>query len=346
MEMGSPLVSVVVPIYNTEAYLEECVNSLINQTYQFLEILLIDDGSTDGCAVACDDFAQRDARIKVFHEENGGLGKTRNKGISIANGKYILFLDSDDYLDINTVELLVKKSEFMQTELLLFSAQPFFDGISETEVYTPKYEHTVGINSVMDGISSYSQSVEKNEYYASSCLRFYKMEYVLEYDWKFEENVMHEDEAFSFLSYINAKHVALLGDKFYYRRYRKGSIMTSNSLEKSIQGYSMAVRRIMQYYRTHCTAMTDFEQRQYANRIQEYIFLLLQKHEALDIRGSRFARCWKTAKIMKMNCADLSKEIKPVAQYFENCYKPFAGDMFTAYILLKVQQFIGRRLKH
>lgn len=93
------LVSVVVPIYKVEQYLDRCVNSILNQTYKNIEIILVDDGSPDLCGRMCDEFKERDSRIKVIHQSNQGLSAARNSGLSIAGGKYILFIDSDDYIN-------------------------------------------------------------------------------------------------------------------------------------------------------------------------------------------------------------------------------------------------------
>ena len=101
-------VSVIVPVYNVENYLEECVNSILNQTYENLEIILVDDGSTDNCPQICDDWAKKDKRIKVIHKANGGVSSARNVGLDNATGEYIGFVDSDDYIDITMYEKMLK----------------------------------------------------------------------------------------------------------------------------------------------------------------------------------------------------------------------------------------------
>lgn len=106
--MENDLISIIVPIYNVEKYLIRCIDSLINQTYQNIEIILIDDGSTDYSGKIADDFVEKDLRIKVFHKKNGGLSDARNYGIKKATGKYINFIDSDDYVDKKFIETLYK----------------------------------------------------------------------------------------------------------------------------------------------------------------------------------------------------------------------------------------------
>lgn len=116
----SELVTVVVPIYNVEKYLERCIVSIINQTYRNLEIILVDDGSPDGCPSICDSYAEKDPRIKVIHKENAGLGMARNTGIDHATGKYICFFDSDDYVEPNTIEVCVSAAITQGADLVIF----------------------------------------------------------------------------------------------------------------------------------------------------------------------------------------------------------------------------------
>ena len=103
----NPLISVIVPIYNVEKYLARCVDSIVNQTYKNLEIILVDDGSPDRCPQMCDDYAEKDSRIKVVHKKNGGLSDARNAGMAVATGEYISFIDSDDWIETSMFELLI-----------------------------------------------------------------------------------------------------------------------------------------------------------------------------------------------------------------------------------------------
>lgn len=107
--MSNAKISVIVPIYNTEKYLKRCVDSILKQTHQNIEIILVDDGSTDACPLICDEYAQADDRVKVIHKSNGGLSSARNAGIDLASGEYIGFVDSDDYVSANMYELLLSR---------------------------------------------------------------------------------------------------------------------------------------------------------------------------------------------------------------------------------------------
>ena len=121
-------VTVVVPVYNTKQYLEECVASLTGQTYREIEILLVDDGSTDGTSALCDTLAEHDDRIRVIHKENGGAATARNLGIDEAEGEYVMFLDSDDWLDTDAIEVLVRYADEQATDVLRFNYVREFEG--------------------------------------------------------------------------------------------------------------------------------------------------------------------------------------------------------------------------
>ena len=100
------LISIVVPVYNVENYLDKCIETIVKQTYKNIEIILVDDGSKDNSGSKCDEWKNKDKRIKVIHKVNGGLSSARNAGIEVAAGKYINFIDSDDYIDLRMIEIL------------------------------------------------------------------------------------------------------------------------------------------------------------------------------------------------------------------------------------------------
>lgn len=137
--MGEPKVSIVVPVYNTEKYLKRCLDSLLKQTLEEIEIILVDDGSKEACARLCDQLAGTDPRIKVIHKVNGGLGFARNTGIEAATGEYVGFVDSDDYIEPAMYEKLYKAADMHQADLVV-SGICFVGGnmFSQEEDYLPK----------------------------------------------------------------------------------------------------------------------------------------------------------------------------------------------------------------
>lgn len=122
-------VSIIVPIYNVSKYLDECINSLLKQTYENLEVILVDDGSTDGSYELCKLYAKKDKRVKAFHKENGGVSSARNFGLDNATGDYISFVDSDDYLNKNCVSFCIDVFEKQKVDFVCFSAMNYYDKI-------------------------------------------------------------------------------------------------------------------------------------------------------------------------------------------------------------------------
>ena len=126
MENDIPKISVIVPVYNVEKYLDRCIQSILNQTLKELEIILVDDGSPDNCPALCDEYAQKDARIKVIHKKNEGLGFARNAGLNLASGKFVSFLDSDDWVAPAMYEALYRVAEKMKCDTVYCSLQYYY----------------------------------------------------------------------------------------------------------------------------------------------------------------------------------------------------------------------------
>ena len=130
MEEGLKI-SVIVPIYKSEEYLDKCVNSLLTQTYENLEIILVDDGSPDGCGKKCDFYAKFDKRILVIHQKNGGAAVARNTGLNLASGEYVYFMDSDDWLELNAFEIIAQKITSTQVDILRFNYVREYENYSQ-----------------------------------------------------------------------------------------------------------------------------------------------------------------------------------------------------------------------
>ena len=143
-------ISIIVPIYNVELYLERCVESIINQTYKNLEIILVDDGSPDNCFAICDKYEKLDSRVKVIHKENGGLSDARNAGLDIAEGEFIVFVDSDDWLEQNALELLYEHVKGFNSDITMFKFKYFDESTynsnekSPVKSIVPRWELSIG----------------------------------------------------------------------------------------------------------------------------------------------------------------------------------------------------------
>lgn len=199
--MDKPLVSVVLPIYNVEKYLDRCIRSVVEQTYDNLEIILVDDGSPDGCPGMCDDWAARDSRIRVVHKKNAGLGFARNTGIEHATGEYICFFDSDDYIEPNTIELCVTNAVKESADIVCFGNDILAqDGtVLNRRIPTPpKYIYSGDeIRNVMmpNALSYHSGTGEDWHLLMSAWSSLYSMDLIRKSGWKFvsEREIISED---------------------------------------------------------------------------------------------------------------------------------------------------------
>ena len=140
---NNPVVSVIIPVYNVEKYLEECIDSVLAQTYQNIEIILVDDGSTDSSGLICDRYAEKNTNISVIHQKNSGLSAARNSGLNKANGDYIYFLDSDDYISADAIEKLFSIAENDKSDIVFFDA--YLSQIKPEESVEPSSTRIISI---------------------------------------------------------------------------------------------------------------------------------------------------------------------------------------------------------
>ena len=221
-------VSVVVPVYNVEAYLRECVDSVLCQTMQNFEVILVDDGATDSSGVICDEYDEQDARIRVIHQPNGGLSVARNTGLDAATGEYVYFLDSDDYIADNTLARLCDKAELEKADVVFFDATVFFDGCEpDPKVY--QYHRTKEY-ATKPGKEQLLELLETDEYRTAVPLMLLRRDYMLRNHLRFRPGILHEDELFTFYVYYANGTVAHCHEEFYARRMRAASIMTGASM--------------------------------------------------------------------------------------------------------------------
>ena len=168
-------ISIIIPIYKVEAYLEQCVNSILNQTYRNIEIILVDDGSPDCCPAMCDALAEQDNRIKVIHKTNGGLSDARNAGLKIATGDYVTFVDSDDFwANDNCLELLVREAEKTpECDFIGYNCSYYYPS---TEKALPWVEYNENITSTISSKDCISYLVASGTFPMSACMKLIKRE--------------------------------------------------------------------------------------------------------------------------------------------------------------------------
>lgn len=208
-----PLVSIIIPVYKVEKYLEECVDSVRNQTYANLEIILVDDGSPDNCGRMCDEFAAEDSRISVIHKTNGGLSDARNAGMKVASGEYLCFVDSDDYIHQDAIAILLKHALAQNADIVCGGYQSFVDGAK----FEP--EETDSDPVLLDRISAMQQFVQKDWGAWGKLYRRKVHDGVF-----FPTGKIHEDEAIMLQLLDRCDRIVSLKGKLYYYRTREGSI--------------------------------------------------------------------------------------------------------------------------
>ncbi len=222
-----PKISIVVPIYNVEKYLVQCVNSIINQTLTDIEIILVDDGSPDNCPKICDDYAKKDSRIKVLHKKNGGLSSARNAGIKVATGEYIGFVDSDDYIELDMYEKMYSIAKQYEVDFVMSDYYRFNDDnkviatldIDEGIYDKEKIKKDIFPSLIMGDDINYGSLL-------SVCYCLYRRDLFIKNNLMFDEEVKYsEDNLFSsIIGYKASSFYYMKGSYLYNYRYNPNSI--------------------------------------------------------------------------------------------------------------------------
>ena len=218
--MSNPLISVIVPIYKVEEYLDRCVESIVNQTYKNLEIILVDDGSPDNCSHICDEWAKKDSRIKVIHKKNGGLSDARNAGMEIAAGAYISFIDSDDYISLGFFETLISVMGAEASDIVECSVAKFYENKRIRE-----YSDDMSIVS-FDTENALSGLIWESPFHQHVWNKLYKADVAK--DIPFAVGKLNEDEFWTYQVFGKAKKITKINKTMYFYLQRSNSIMGEN----------------------------------------------------------------------------------------------------------------------
>lgn len=220
------LISVILPIYNVEKYIDRCLNSVLRQTYTNIEIILVDDGSTDNCQKICDEYAKNDNRIKVIHKKNGGLSDARNAGIKIAKGKYITLIDSDDYVENDYVEFLYSLIKESNAEISICSHTVLYENGTKLEKATHE-------NSILDPKTTLKRILYDDGIDLSAWAKMYKKE--LFDTVQYPKGRLFEDAATTYLLIDQCDKIAIGSESKYYYIIRSNSITTKSFSPKKMQ---------------------------------------------------------------------------------------------------------------
>lgn len=226
IKMNKPLISIVVPVYNVESFLDKCIESLITQTYSNIEIILVDDGSTDHSGKICDRYSEENANIIAVHQKNQGLSGARNAGVKIAEGKYITFVDSDDYITIDFLDTLYASMVKYNADIAMCGPFKFYEdeqvrSESIEREYTYTSQEAIGAMLYRKKVNSYAWG------------KLYRAEIVKEIS--FPEGKLFEDLFTIYKMYDLASVVIYIEKQMYYYRQRRGSIVNSVFEPKKMQ---------------------------------------------------------------------------------------------------------------
>ena len=237
--------TVIIPVYNVEEYLIECIESLMRQGDLRLEIILVNDGSTDRSGAIADQYAQRDSRIQVIHQENGGASVARNVGLNLAQGEYIAFLDSDDWVKKESLNELYYEAISHQADVAMGNVLFYHQDGSMDSIFNPVPKDIQNI--LFSGKECFNRLVKVNAYTPMVFNYIYRSTFLKKIQARFEEGVMHEDELWTPVVLYQASKMVAVDIDFYYYRQREGSVMHTTNLKKRLDALFRITDRLFEF---------------------------------------------------------------------------------------------------
>ena len=245
-------ISIIVPVYNVENYLENCIESILNQTFKDFELILVDDGSTDNSGKICDIYKKKDSRIKVIHKNNGGLSSARNTGLDIACGKYVGFVDSDDSIHPKMYEVLYNLIEKYKSDISCCNYKYTYD------ISNQNHEE-LNLNEVIE--MSNIESIEKlydKDLGVKLVVAWNKLYHKRLFDnIRYKVGRLHEDEFMAHRILYNSKKITYVDNELYYYLQREGSIMSKKSYKRKVDTLLSKSDRMRFCNKVGLTSMSD-----------------------------------------------------------------------------------------
>lgn len=233
-------VTVIIPIYNTEPYLKDCMDSILGQTLKDLEIICIDDGSDDQSLQILCEYAGKDDRITVYHQENCGQAVARNKGVKKASGEYVYFMDSDDVLQVDALENLYQRCREEQLDALYFDASVFYENEEikkQHSQFEGSYSRKGSYPRQCAGLEMFMKMVMLKEYRVIPGIQFFRRDFLEREEILFQSGVVHEDNDFTFRAMLLAKRAGYMKEAYFKRRIRSESTVTEEVNFAHVYGY-------------------------------------------------------------------------------------------------------------
>lgn len=302
--------TVIIPVYNVEWYLTRCLESVVQQKIQDLEVIIVDDGSLDRSGWICMKYAEKYSNVKYFRQRNAGLGAARNAGLKQAQGEYVIFLDSDDYWSEDCV-LHIQEclAEVSCLDIVYFDAEVIYESekILRNDEYDSKTYYRKGKirEEICTGAEFYRETYPKH-FNVSACMAAYRRAFLLEYGIWFPENVLYEDYLFSLQSILKAHTVKYLPLNLYFRRYREGSIMTSRKGQQCVRSMTEVFMLVADYVESERGKYEEIVFRKMRDLVFTLAHMCLQEfynnagYEA-EIHKIKIDVCWKMYALLREN---------------------------------------------
>ncbi len=315
------LISVIIPVYNVEKYLRECVDSVLGQTYKNYEIILVDDGSTDASGKICDEYATEFSQVSVIHKENGGLSDARNTGFVHSSGEYVYFLDSDDFIVPEAFEKLILLALKEQSDFVFFDAVSFEDKNNDYNIpqnYARKKQYeTANGNSVLEKL------IVNKDFHSAVQMYLYNKKFLEDNNLTFISGCVYEDIFFSYQAFCLAERVSHLWEKLYYRRYREDSIMTSKKSEKYFSSICKIYESIVEFSENEDILHLSVSQK-YISRCAFNVFNNYEKLNKLDKKNCKTQLDNIKSSILKYDAyGDKALKMRCYSKVFWFIYKVF-----------------------
>ena len=276
--MDSPLISVIVPVYKVERYLNRCLDSILKQSYTNLEIILVDDGSPDNCAKICDKYAEIDARCHVIHKSNGGLPSARNAGLDIASGKYVVFVDSDDWLDTGYVHTLYNLINNNMCEMSACQFNMIKGNVSH---------HIKNINNevkIITGNVKFWHALSQDSYAGFAWNKMFVNQIIRDNHLRFDERIFNGEDIMFIVQYLQFLNKVVVTNEKLYNYFFNESGITNSKFSIKAMTILIARENLLEFIRTHAPMYTDIV-------ISGYLFHLIKfKYMLTPIKENEMER--------------------------------------------------------
>lgn len=301
------IVSIIIPIFNSENYLEKCINSIINQSYKDIEVILINDGSTDSSLEICEKYAIKDKRIKIINKENTGVSNSRNIGINNAKGKYIFFIDSDDYLELDCIQKLIEKQK--KDDVLVRTK---FNNDKSISLYNRENYLTKIASGEIRGVSwGYLLVKEKIG------------------ELRFDENTSFMEDTLFMFKYIEGISQIYVLDEILYKQTANINSLTKNgNVEHKIEGYFYSIEKIREELKKNDIYNDNLK------KLIDYRKFKIFEAELSQISSIKLLRKFLKNKDIRKNIEEI-KNIKKRYKFFNFLYKTNSEILLYSYILIR-----------